>query len=70
MAGELEIKKFINDRVRPFINKTLPEILCRLDDLENMVYPFGKYTDDLKSMPSSNVIDVGLEAWKQKAYGG
>jgi len=37
MAGELEIKKIFNDKVKPFILKDLPEILKRIEAVEEAV---------------------------------
>ena len=39
MAGELRLKQFVNDEVKPVIRKTLPEILARLEALEKATKP-------------------------------
>lgn len=72
MAGEMEMKKFVNEKVKPFMNKGLPEILHRLGAVENVSIQCHcvLFPPDMEPRNMAMGTDPGLDAWAQKTYGG
>lgn len=68
MAGELELKKFVNDTVRPFFNRQLPDIMGRISTISIVMNDLKARVEKLEAQINPSMsVDEAIASVQPKA---